>query len=157
MGIERVIVRLGVPALLVGSCVGAAAVSWHAATSEIPSFAFGSHVVLAVQVALLLFYGAMLLLVPLMRALFDGDLPVELSLRGARWKEGVFGFGEKSLARQAEAEERAVRADADIKEEIHHLRRELKEGDLAQEEIADQALGRIKLLEEAVGSRETRR
>jgi hypothetical protein len=45
MGGEHQIVRLGVPALLIASCGGAAAVSWHASVSDIPSFAFGSHVV----------------------------------------------------------------------------------------------------------------
>jgi hypothetical protein len=62
MAVEHLIVRLGTPALLVGSCAGAAAVSWHLHVSEIPSFAFRSHVVLAVQVALLFFYAALLLL-----------------------------------------------------------------------------------------------
>lgn len=77
---ERDVVRFGIPALLVASCAGAVAVSLHASKSEVPSFAFGSHIVLAVQIALLFFYGALLLLVPLVRALFDGELPVELSL-----------------------------------------------------------------------------
>lgn len=92
-------IRLGIPVLLVASCAGAAAVSWHADASAIPSFAFRSHVVLAVQLALLFFYAALLLLVPVARALFDGDLPIELSLRGARWTEEALVVGDDLLAR----------------------------------------------------------
>lgn len=88
MRAERAIVRLGIPALLIASCAGAAAVSWHATASEIPSFAFRSHIVLALQVAVLLFYGALLLLVPLVRAIFDGDLPTERAANGGRLGAG---------------------------------------------------------------------
>jgi hypothetical protein len=154
---ERVAVRLGIPALLVASSAGAVAVSWHATKSEIPGFAFGSHVVLAVQIALLFFYGALLLLVPLVRALVDGDLPIELSLRGARWKEGLVGFGDEFLARQKNTEEKSFQADADINREIRRLREELKEAEMTQEEIIDGALRRIRILEKEGGSPGSRR
>ena len=152
MGAERLIVRLGVPLLLVGSCAGAVDVSWHTPKSEIPSFALGSHLVLAVQVALLLFYGALLLLVPLVRALSDGDLPVELSLRGARWKEGMQGIGGELLIRQANAENEAFRIDAEVKGGIRRLKDELREVEITQEGITDGTLRRIKALERAVGA-----
>jgi hypothetical protein len=122
---ERAAVRWGVPALLAVSCVGAAAVSLHARGSDIPGFAFGSHVVLAVQIALIFFYGGLLLLVPLVRALSDGHLPIELSLRGARWTEEALGFGEVLLARQADAEARADQNGADLIEEVRLLRERL--------------------------------
>lgn len=85
--IERAGVRLGIPVLLVCAAVSAVLVSLHASKSEVPDFAFGSHVVLAVQLALLFSYGALLLLVPLVRALAGGELPIELSMRGARFAE----------------------------------------------------------------------
>jgi len=47
-----------------------------------------------VQLALLFFYAALLLLVPLLRALFAGELPIELSLKGARWSESVEVLGD---------------------------------------------------------------
>lgn len=143
MGAERLLVRLGTPVLLLVSCAGAVAVSLHTAKSEIPSFAFGSPVVLAVQVTLVLFYGALLLLVPVLRALFNGELPVELSVRGARWTEEVRDVGGDLLARQANAEARALQADADRKEEIRVLRQELKEADLTLEEVVTGVLDRI--------------
>ncbi|HVX32709.1 MAG TPA: hypothetical protein VHA80_06150 [Solirubrobacterales bacterium] len=154
---KRLIVRLGIPPLLVAACAGAAAVSWHAARSEIPGFAFHSHVVLAVQIALLLFYGSLLLLVPLVRALFDGDLPIELSLRGARWTEELPGFGRDFVTRQEIAEADALRADADRKEEIRLLRKELREVDQIQKDVVDSALRRIKALEEKTETGSTAR
>jgi hypothetical protein len=113
---ERRIARLGIPILLVASCDGGAAVSWHATKSEIRGFAPDSHFVLAVQVALLFFYGALLLLVPLVRAFFDGDLPIELSLRGARWREEVFGIGDEFLISQATAHRSGLGADSRLGE-----------------------------------------
>jgi hypothetical protein len=153
---ERAAVRWGVPALLVGSCAGAAIVSLNASKPDIPSFAFGSHVVLAVQVALILFYGALLLLVPLVRAL-DGDLPIELSLKGARWTEDFRGIEDEFLIRQASAEARALQADADRMEEVRLLRQELEQGDPGLEELVVRALERIDALEEEGGSRSSRR
>lgn len=85
---------------------------------------------------------------PLVRALFDGELPIELSLRGARWKEGLFGFGGEFLARQENAEAQAVRADADRKEEIELLRGRLAEAVRLLEELTDQASERFEALEE---------
>lgn len=148
---ERLIVRLGIPALLAASCTGAATVSWHATKSEIPSFAFHSHVVLAVQVALLFFYAGLLLLVPLVRALVDGDLPIELSLRGARWTEELPDLWGDFVARQARAEAESMRTDAERREEIRLLRQELKEDVLAVEELTDQAMKRVAAIEEKVG------
>ncbi len=147
---ERPAVRWGVLALLVASGAGAVIVSLNSSMSDIPSFAFGSHVVLAVQVALVLFYGALLLLVPLVRAL-DGDLPVELSLRGARWTEEAFGIGDEVLARQKRAEEKAAKADLDIKKEVRLLREQLKDAGQAQDKLVSLAFERIAALENVGG------
>jgi hypothetical protein len=134
MGAERAIVRLGIPALLLASCAGAAAVSWHATASQIPSF-------------------ALLLLVPLVRAIFDGDLPIELSLRGARWSEKLVEVGDELLVRQEKTEEEAIQADLNVKEEVQLLREQQKEVDQAQEDLVDRALERIIALEKAFRTR----
>lgn len=118
---ESATVRLGIPTLLLTSMAGACAVSLHTATSEIPAFAFGSHAVLAVQVTLLFFYAALLLLVPLMRALFDGALPVELSLKGARWAEEVVELEGEILERQDLDKAKALAVEAEIGEEIEEI------------------------------------
>jgi hypothetical protein len=144
---ERATVRLGIPALLLASAVGALAVSLHTAKSAIPSFAFGSHVILAIQVALLFFYGALLLLVPLTRALFDGDLPVELSFKGARWKEGIVDLGKEVSDRQTEAEKKALNDNLKIQQDIEVLRKEQEEITRTQDESTDEVFRRIAELE----------
>jgi uncharacterized membrane protein len=140
-------IRWAVPLLLLASCAGATAVSTRATT--VPALALGSHVVLALQLALLFFYGSLLLLVPLIRAL-DGDLPVELTLRGARWSEQIDGFGGEVLKRQDVAEERGDRNQLELAQEVRRLRERLDEADRAQRELSEQAIARIVVLEEKV-------
>jgi uncharacterized membrane protein len=110
--LERASVRLVIPVLLLGSAAGAVIVSLHATKSEIPSFAFGSHAVLAVQLSLLFFYAALLLGVPLVRALAGGELPIELSMRGARFAEKLGESNKETLDRLKELEKRTTDSDA---------------------------------------------
>lgn len=91
---ERVAVRLGVPVLLVISLVGAIRIS--ADTNEAPNVAFGNHVVFAAQLAILIFYSLLLALVPLVRALAGGELPVELTLKGPRYTERALEDSKKA-------------------------------------------------------------
>lgn len=149
---ERAAIRLGVPVLLLASAGGAVAVSLHTPTSTIPSIAFGSHVVLAVQVALLFFYAGLLLLVPLMRALSDGDLPIELSLKGARWTEDIEEFGDEVSDRQAEAEERRLTTDIAFEGKLEMLGEELEAMVKSQEDDADGFDARIAALEKQINS-----
>lgn len=53
------------------------------APDDLPSLALGSREVLWLERTLVLFYGFLLLFVPILRAL-QGELPIELSARGAR-------------------------------------------------------------------------
>ena len=119
---ERTAIRLGIPALLVASTSGALVVSLRTSASTIPSFAFGSQVVLAVQLALLFFYATLLLLVPLIRALTDGELPIELSLKGARWSESIEVVGDDLFDRLAEVDEKLLSAELQARKEIEELR-----------------------------------
>ncbi len=146
-GVERLAVRLVVPVLLLASTAGALMVSVHTKKSAIPSLAFGSHVVLAIQVALLFFYGSLLLLVPLARAVFDGDLPVELSLRGARWKEEVDDLGDEIADRLTEVEQKALAADQELKQDIEEHTEMLWEVSKAHDRAINEAVGRIAALE----------
>ncbi len=91
---ERVVVRLGVPVLLVISLVAAILVS--AGTDEAPSIAFGNHAVFAAQLVILIFYSLLLVLVPLVRALSGGELPVELTLKGPRYTERALEDSKKA-------------------------------------------------------------
>jgi hypothetical protein len=80
---ERWLIRIAVPAALLGAAVAAVLLP-HA--EPLPAVALGSRWILYVLRALVLFYGFLLLFVPLVRAL-RGLLPIELSIRGARWEE----------------------------------------------------------------------
>jgi uncharacterized membrane protein len=144
---RRSAARWAVPLLLLASCAGATAVSSQ--VTAVPSLALGSPIVLALQIALVFFYGSLLLLVPLVRAL-EGDLPIELSLRGARWSEQALGVGDEVLKRQDEDEERVARDQFDLREEVQRLRKRLDEADRAQRELAEQTVARIAALEAKV-------
>ena len=80
---ERWAIRIIVPAALL--CAAFAAVLLPHA-QPLPAVALGSRWILYALRALALFYGFLLLFVPLVRAL-RGLLPIELSMRGARWEE----------------------------------------------------------------------
>jgi hypothetical protein len=80
---ERWTIRIVVPAALL--CAACAAILLPHA-QPLPAVALGSRWILYALRALVLFYGFLLLFVPLVRAL-RGLLPIELSMRGARWEE----------------------------------------------------------------------
>jgi hypothetical protein len=76
-------IRIGIPA------AGAAAIAVGIALPaphDLPALALGNRELLWVERTLLLFYGFLLLFVPVVRAL-QGELPIELSTRGARYAE----------------------------------------------------------------------
>jgi hypothetical protein len=80
---ERWAIRIVVPAALL--CAACAAILLPHA-QPLPAVALGSRWILYALRALVLFYGFLLLFVPVVRAL-HGVLPIELSMRGARWQE----------------------------------------------------------------------
>lgn len=76
-------IRIVVPAAAVAAiAVGIALPVGH----KLPSVALGSQELLWLERALVLFYGFLLLFVPILRAL-EGVLPIELSARGARYAD----------------------------------------------------------------------
>lgn len=81
--VERVAVRVVVPVALTASLVIAALLS---VPRQLPGAALGSRWVLYGLWVLAIFYGFLLLFLPLVRAL-RGQLPIELSLRGPRYEE----------------------------------------------------------------------
>jgi hypothetical protein len=83
--LERAAVRLIVPLALLGSLVIAALLS---VPHKLPSAAMGSRWVLYGLWSLAIFYGFLLLFLPLVRAM-RGQLPIELSLRGPRYEEAA--------------------------------------------------------------------
>jgi hypothetical protein len=108
---ERAVVRLGVPLLLGASLYLAIRVSND--TANIPSVAFGNRFIFAAQLVLLIFYAVLLLVVPLVRAIASGELPVELTLKGPRYAEKELrSAGEELGGRLEEIEKQLVRSGA---------------------------------------------
>jgi hypothetical protein len=81
--VERWAIRIAVLTAFVAAVLNATLLP-H--TKPLPAVAFGSRWILYALRALALFYGFLLVFVPLVRAI-RGALPIELSLRGARWQE----------------------------------------------------------------------
>ncbi len=83
--LEKVAVRVIVPLALLASLVIAALLS---VPHKLPGAALGSRWVLYGLWTLTIFYGFLLLFLPLVRAL-RGQLPIELSLQGPRYEEAA--------------------------------------------------------------------
>jgi hypothetical protein len=117
---ERAAVRLIVPLAFVVAGVTAALVAYQ--TDQSPAVAFENHLIFAGELFLLTFYGVLLILVPLVRAMASGELPIELTARGARFSERA---GEGALA----ANEQFVRWIKKIEDSLTELERREVERD----------------------------
>jgi hypothetical protein len=82
---ERAAVRIVVPFAFVSAGLVATFVAYRA--DHPPAVAFENRLVFAGELLVLTFYGVLLVLVPLVRAIAGGELPVELNARGARFAE----------------------------------------------------------------------
>jgi hypothetical protein len=107
---ERIVVRLGIPILLGISIYIAVRVAQD--VEKVPGVAFGNRFVFAAQLVLLIFYSILLLVVPLIRAVVSGELPVELTLKGPRYAEKTLSSaGEELRSRVEEIEKLADERD----------------------------------------------
>jgi hypothetical protein len=106
---ERAAVRIVVPFAFVAAGVIAMLVAHR--TDQPPGVAFENHLVFTGELFVLAFYGALLALVPLVHAIAGGELPIELSTRGARFAEGA---AEESLAANRELLERVRSVEVDL-------------------------------------------
>jgi hypothetical protein len=61
----------------------------------------------------------------LIRALGAGELPIELSMRGARWRENVDGLGREISDQLAEVERKAFKESRLLRQELEALRQVL--------------------------------
>jgi hypothetical protein len=139
---ERAAVRLVVPFAFVSAGLVATFVAYQA--DHPPAIAFENRLVFAGELLVLTFYGVLLVLVPLVRAIAGGELPIELNARGARYAEGAVEeslSSTRQLSERVEAledelgehEERSERSNGqsvrraiDLESELAGLRRRLK-------------------------------
>lgn len=83
--IERTLVRLLVSVAICAALFIAALVP----APVLPAIAFGQLSLYRLEVALLVFYGVLLLITPAYLGLIRGRLPIEISTRGAKFAEGA--------------------------------------------------------------------
>lgn len=118
---EARFVRWTVPLLLLGALVAGIGLP---TPETLPAVALGTRWVLYAERATLLFYGSLLLLVPLVRAM-RGQLPIELSLRGARYEEAK-AF-ERALVALDDRLDKLEASDSDSSALVVGLARRLEE------------------------------
>jgi hypothetical protein len=109
---ERAAVRLVVPFAFVSAGLVATFVAYRA--DHPPAVAFDNPLVFAGELLVLTFYGVLLVLVPLVRAIAGGELPVELNTRGARYAEGAV---EEWLSSNRELLERVQDLEEELREQ----------------------------------------
>ena len=94
-------IRIGIPAAALAALVLGLALP---TPDDLPSLALGSRELLWAERTLAFFYGFLLFLVPILKAI-GGELPIELSTRGARYAEASDAALEELKARIDENEE----------------------------------------------------
>lgn len=113
---ERLLIRIVVSGCLCAALLACALVP---IPRDLPSPAFEQAALYRLETALMVFYGALLLITPTFSALVRGRLPVEISTRGAKFAE--------------EADQAAERNEATLKElqrSLKNLSDELTEADI---------------------------
>jgi len=92
---------------------------------DLPAAAFGQMSLYRLEVALLVFYGGLLIATPSISGLIRGRLPIEISTRGAKFADGTDQSAERNEADIRQIEESVsnfAEALADINAEIEGLR-----------------------------------
>lgn len=114
---ERTLVRILIGAALCVAIITAV----FAPISDLPAVALGQPWLYRLEISLLAFYGCLLLITPVFSGLIRGQLPTEISTRGARFAEEADRSAEltdakiKGLERTTDAlAERLIDAHAEI-------------------------------------------
>lgn len=118
---ERNLIRI-----LIGAALSVAILSAALApASALPAIALGQSWVYRLEVSLLVFYGCLLLITPAFSGLVRGQLPIEISTRGARFAE--------EDERSAELDEAAIRK---LEGDITDLARALADSQFETERLS---------------------
>jgi hypothetical protein len=112
---ERAAVRIVVPFAFVSASLVAVFIAHR--TDRPPGVALENHLIFGSELLLLGFYGMLLVLVPLVRAVAGGELPIELTARGARFAERMV---EESTITNQEIRERLGSLEEDLANQLAH-------------------------------------
>jgi len=133
---ERILVRILIGAALCAAILSAAL----APASALPAVALGQLWLYRLELALLAFYGCLLLITPAFSGLIRSRLPIEISTRGAKFAEETDRSAELTNAR-IDGLERATDAHAEAvtttRAEIEQLKREIV-GDSTKRKVDSQ-------------------
>lgn len=133
---ERILVRL-----LIGATLSIAIfTAVLAPTSALPAVALGQLGLYRLEVALLAFYGCLLLITPAFSGLIHGRLPVEISTRGAKFAEDAnrsAELEEVAFKRLEATTKYLTQALAEARIEIERLS-ELTERDRTQQGVSSE-------------------
>jgi hypothetical protein len=100
---ERLLIRVLIGAAL---CVAVLVSTLTPAPPSLPAVTFEQAGLYRLEVALLVFYGCLLLMTPAFSGLARGRLPTEISVRGAKFEEKAEDSVEVAEARIEELEQR---------------------------------------------------
>jgi len=138
--VERFLVRILVACALCFSLIAFAIAPIpvdEIGNPDLPAFAFGQMGLYRLEVALLVFYGTLLLATPTFSGLLRGRLPIEISTRGAKFAAEADGSARRSET-AIRTLEGAIRQLAqglkDTRIEVDSLK-ELAESDSTQPEV----------------------
>jgi hypothetical protein len=109
--VARNIVR-SLVAVVLGAAVFSSALS--PVPDDLPAPAFGQPGLYRMEVALLVFYGCPALVTPAFSALTSGQLPIEISTRGAKFAERAEQSTERELAIHQDLEEATNRLGEEL-------------------------------------------
>jgi hypothetical protein len=118
-------------------CMALAACAAMPIPEDLPAVAVGQPGLYRLEVALLIFYGGLLLITPAFSGLIRGRLPIEISTRGAKFAEGSDHWIDLDEAAVKKLEEEAAdltQALTDALVEIDRLS-EFANGDTTQREV----------------------
>jgi hypothetical protein len=119
----RHFIRLFVGAVL---CTALIACVIAPVPEDLPALAFQQAGLYRLEIALLTFYGGLLLITPAFSGLARGRLPIEISARGAKFAEGAEQSAEQAEAKIEELKRKTSELEdglAQAKVKIDHLER----------------------------------
>jgi hypothetical protein len=109
----------------VALCIALAAAGLARPPAVLPAVAFGQASLYRLEIALLVFYGSLLLVTPTFSGLARGRLPTEISTRGAKFAENADQLVESDEATTRKLEGKLKRLSDDMAEvrlEIFYLK-----------------------------------
>lgn len=113
--VRLLVLAIVAAALVTAACIGVPSKQEGGErVDDLPAVALGQVAVYRLEIFLLVFYGGLLVLVPVYRGLVGGRLPTEISARGAKFAEEAAGSIEATQELVEELDERLRGVEAGV-------------------------------------------